>query len=149
MNRKPLSKEEFEYFYQRMPRITVEVVIVHKGGVVLTKRTVPPDKGFWHIPGGSVMVGETLEDAVVAVAKDELGVEVSVNKFLRFFYYPEILEQVGYWPIGAGFLAEIKSGELRVDEDASKVKVFKEIPRKIVPDQKEFLVNLADKGFQL
>ena len=149
MNRKPLSKEEFDYFSKKMPRLTVEVVIIKDGGVVLSKRTIPPDKGYWHIPGGSVLVGETLEEAIKQVALDELGVKVEVKKFLRFFYYPDILRKTGYWPVGAGFLAEITDGELRTDGDSSEIRVFKSIPEKVVPGQRNFLEILERNGFKL
>lgn len=149
MNRKPLNKEEFEYYCKKLPRTTVEVVLIHSGGVVLTKRSVPPDVGSWHIPGGSVMVGETLEDAVHAVAEQELGIEVEIIKFIDFFYYPKLLEQAGHWPIGAGFLIALKNGELKTNDDASEIKVFREIPENVISDQKEFLENLANNNFKI
>jgi ADP-ribose pyrophosphatase YjhB (NUDIX family) len=73
----PLTAEEFESIYSRVPRLTVDIVVRNSGGaVLLTKRTIPPCVGQWHLPGGTVRFGEALLDAVRRSAARELGIEV-------------------------------------------------------------------------
>lgn len=41
------------------------------------------ERGKWEIPGGAVDFGETLKDAIVREAKEELGVEIEVIEMLQ------------------------------------------------------------------
>jgi len=140
MNNKPFTIEEFEYIYSRVPRLTVEVVIKTDSGVVLSKRSIPPWIGQWHIPGGTVLYKEELEKATQRIAMDELGVSVDVERFLGFLYYPTEEKERGYgWSIGAAFLCKIVGGKLRGSEQGEDVRVFKDLPENTVVEQKEFL----------
>lgn len=142
MNKKPFSLDEFKYIYSRVPRLCVEVIIKTDEGIVLSKRSIVPWKGKWHIPGGTVLLKETLKDAVKRIAKIELGVDVTVGKFLGFLYYPSEEKERGYgWSIGVAFLCTIKSGELAGSEQGEEVRVFRELPENLVEEQKEFLAN--------
>lgn len=137
----PLSYQEFQAIYSKVPRLNVEVVIEAPEGVVLTKRTISPYKGLWHLPGGTVYFGESLRQAVQRVAKDELGVDVTIGAQLGYIEYPSAAEEVDFagWPIGIAFQAEVTGGELVAREQASEVKYFKQIPEDTIREQKMFL----------
>lgn len=136
---KKLPQEEFDSIYSRVPRVCVEVIIKTKNGIVLSKRDIPPYVGQWHIPGGTVRLGETLNQAVKRVAKEELGIVVKPTKFLGVIEYfgQNILGQ----PVGIAFLARFVSGKLRGSEQAEEVRFFKQIPQDTIPEQKIFLEN--------
>lgn len=70
---KRLPSKEFKYLYGKVPRLCVDVVIQSKDGVVLSKRDIPPAKGMWHIPGGTVLFGESLEKAAKESPKKKPG----------------------------------------------------------------------------
>lgn len=146
----PFTTAEFEYIYSKVPRLCVEVIVKTREGIVLSKRSIPPWIGKWHIPGGTVLFKETLEDAARRVAKVELGVEVEVQKFLGFLYYPSEEKERGYgWSIGAAFLSTIKSGEIRGSEQGEEVKAFKTLPENTVAEQKEFLDKISSEDFEV
>ena len=70
------------------PWIGVDVIIVENGKILLMKRadcskTFP---GKWCIVGGVVEWGETAKDALKREAKEEIGVEIEVEKFVGRFY---------------------------------------------------------------
>jgi 8-oxo-dGTP pyrophosphatase MutT (NUDIX family) len=46
--------------------------------------TFDPKFEFWRVPGGRVKFGEKIEDALKREMKEELGIKISVNKFLGF-----------------------------------------------------------------
>ncbi len=136
----PLSREEFRAIYSKVPRLCVEVVIKTEKGVVLTLRSIEPYKGLWHIPGGTVYFKERLVDAVRRVAKDEVGVEVEIEKLLGYIEYPDEENYRGFgWPVGVAFLVKIVSGKLTGSEQGEEVREFTSLPENMVEPQKEFL----------
>ena len=133
---KRLSKAEFEAIYSKVPRLCVEVVIRNANGVVLVKRDIPPRKGWWHFPGGTVLLGERLTDAVERVARDELGVEVEIKKQIGYLEY---LDGSGAgFPVGIAFLVEPK-GEVKAGVGNAEVGYFKVVPIKTLSVLKKFL----------
>src|SRR5438309_424541 len=84
-----LPKPEYDWIFSRVPRLCVEVVLIDSDrGVLLALRDIPPNVGAWHIPGGTVLFGESLVDAVRRVALDELGLPVTAQELLGYIEYP-------------------------------------------------------------
>ncbi len=139
MNSRPISYHDFVKIYSKVHRLNVEVVLITNSGVVLTKRSIEPCVGQWHIPGGTIYFGEAPEDAVLRVAKEEIGVEVEVVRLIDVVTYPEIHED-GYfgWPIGLAYEVRLKGGELRGSEQGEEVKIFNKLPDNTIPDQVNF-----------
>jgi len=143
----PLTLEEFNYIYSKVPRLNVEIVVKTDKGVVLTKRNIVPWKGFWHLPGGTVLLGETLEIAVKRIALREIGVQVGVDKMVGSITYPSIKDQNhDSWPVGIVFLTHIESGELKNGEHEDEVATFEKIPEHTIPEQYDLLVKLQKDG---
>ena len=140
MTKKPLTYEEFKSIYSKVPRLTVEVIIKTDEGILFTKRAIPPYVGSWHFPGGTVYYKETITDAVKRVAKDELGVEVEIEKFIGFLHYPNLVQDEGWdWPIGAAHLVKILKGVPKGSEQGREIRFFNKLPENMVPAQGEFL----------
>ena len=68
-------------------------------------RDIPPNVGAWHIPGGTVLFGERVTDAVTRVAHDELGLDVTVGNLLGYIEYPSHYENGLDSPVGLAFRA--------------------------------------------
>jgi mutator protein MutT len=60
-------------------------VVVADGRVLLIRRAKPPLLGRWSIPGGTVELGETLEEALVREMAEETGLEVEPVEVLTVF----------------------------------------------------------------
>lgn len=140
---KKLSKEEFDKIYQRVPRACVEVVLNTLQGIILTKRLIPPCAGMWHIPGGTIYLGEKFEEAVSRIADDELGIEINIKKMIGVIEYPKLCEGSRH-AIGIAFLCEPKSKEqkFRGSCQGEDIEAFRIIPDNTVPEQKIFLEKL-------
>jgi ADP-ribose pyrophosphatase YjhB (NUDIX family) len=137
---KPLSESEFKKIYSKVVRLCVDLVIKTPEGIILTKRSIKPYKDMWHLPGGTVLLKEKLTDSVKRVARDELGLEVGIDKFLGFIYYPSAQKEKGYsWIVSAAFLAWVESGKIEKNEDTKDIKIFKKLPEDIIKEQKNFL----------
>ena len=67
------------------PSVGVGGVVVDDGRVLLIKRGKPPLYGRWVVPGGTVELGESLEQALVREVREETGLEVRPLAFLTAF----------------------------------------------------------------
>ncbi len=135
-----LPQAEYEAVYARVPRLTVELVIASPDGILLTRREAGPCASLWHIPGGTVRYGETLTDAVVRVAREELGMEVLNDGLLGYIEYPSHLEQGLDWPVGIAFglrMASPSAASFLARDDA--VGWFTNLPDEMHEEQKDFL----------
>ena len=135
-----LPQPEYEAIYSRVPRLTVELVIVSSDQVLLTRRQTGACAGLWHIPGGTVRFGEPLTDAIDRVAFQELGVEVLNDGLLGYIEYPSHLEQGLDWPVGIVFglhMAPSPAGRLHGEDD--RVAWFTTLPDDMHDEQKDFL----------
>jgi ADP-ribose pyrophosphatase len=62
--------------YPDRPRVAVGAIVFKEASVLLVKRGKPPSEGVWAIPGGSVQVGETLQQAAEREIFEETGVVI-------------------------------------------------------------------------
>ena len=136
MKFKKLPHREFLKIYRKVPRATVDVVIRSEKGILLTKRDIPPYKGKWHIPGGTILFKESISHAAARIIKEELGIKLKVLQHLGVI---ENLHEGGLHTVGNIYLAEIKSGTPVGSKQGKEIKFFKKPPLNCIPEQKKFL----------
>jgi ADP-ribose pyrophosphatase YjhB (NUDIX family) len=135
-----LPREEFFAIYRRVPRLCVEVILVDPvRGVLLMLRDIPPNVGAWHIPGGTVLFGERLVDAVRRVARDELGLEVGVGELLGYIEYPSHYENGLDSPVGLAFQCTLDGPGQTAGDLAEGVEWFTRLPAGLYAEQRDFL----------
>ena len=134
----PLPQDEFDRIFARVPRLTVEVLIVAEGaGVLLALRDVQPCLGTWNLPGGTVRFGEPLVEAVRRVARNELGISVRVGPLVGYIEYPSHYENGLDSPVGLVFRAEPE------DCSAPRGRWFSALPENMHDEQRRFLLEHA------
>lgn len=137
-----LPKAEFDVIFSRVPRLCVEVVITSaERGVLLTLRDIPPNVGAWHIPGGTVLFGEPVVEAVRRVARFELGLEVSVGELLGYIEYPSHYENGLDSPVGLAFRAEPAGASPQGPRLPDGCAWFPRLPAGLYSEQREFLAR--------
>ena len=62
--------------YPNRPIVGVGVIIVREGKILLERRKNEPGRGKWSIPGGTVELGESLEQTVIRETREETGLSV-------------------------------------------------------------------------
>lgn len=131
---------------RHLPLSSVDVVIIYEEQMILTKRAIPPFKGYWHLPGGIVQRDEKLIETVRRIARQELGISVRIDGFIGYY---EIITQLRHY-ISHLFIAHYISGELNLDFQASDMILtnFKDIPlhtikshKKMIQDAKQWMKN--------
>ena len=58
------------------PRVAVGAVVKHNGSFLLVKRANSPSRGRWSIPGGKIILGETLQQAAQREVLEETGIVI-------------------------------------------------------------------------
>ncbi|MBI2601206.1 NUDIX domain-containing protein [Candidatus Daviesbacteria bacterium] len=134
-----LPFKDYKAIYSKVPRLCVDLVIKDSTGLLLTLRDIEPRKGFWHLPGGTVLYGESLESAVERIAKEELGIDVNIQKFLgsiEFLNNPKIAEHA----VSLVYLVKPVTKDIMLNHQASKFDFFKLLPKNTVAEHKNFLL---------
>ncbi|MEU4563415.1 NUDIX domain-containing protein [Actinoplanes sp. NPDC023936] len=62
------------------------LVVNEHGGVLLQRRT---DSGNWALPGGTMDIGETLDQCVVREVKEETGLDIEIIGLLGIYTDPQ------------------------------------------------------------
>lgn len=80
MREKTSSRE-----YPDRPMVGVGGVLIEDGQALLIRRGSEPLRGEWSIPGGTLELGETLEEGVARELLEETGLEVQVLELIEVF----------------------------------------------------------------
>jgi 8-oxo-dGTP diphosphatase len=71
--------------YPDRPLVGVGGVVIEDGRALLIRRGTEPLLGQWSIPGGTLELGETLQEGVARELLEETGVEVKVLELIEVF----------------------------------------------------------------
>ena len=92
-----------------MTTLGVNICIIQNGKILLTRRE---DFEVWCLPGGAVDEGESLAQAAVREAREEIGLEVELTRLIGLYFYPNATTFVRHL---VSFAARPVGGELRAD----------------------------------
>lgn len=146
-----LPYSEFKYIYGKVPRLCVDLIIKTNKGIVLSKRDIIPNKGMWHLPGGTVLNFESLEKAIVRIAKGETGLKVRPIKLLGTI---EFLDKNAHGhAVSVAYEVLPVSGKLTGSDQAKEIKYFTQIPKNTITEHAGFLkeqyTNTLNKNPQI
>lgn len=110
--------------YPSRPLVGVGAVIKQGRRVVIVRRSAPPLKNQWSIPGGLVEVGESLREAVAREAREETGLTVEVGELLEVFerILPGARGRTKYHFVLLDYLCRPVGGRLRAGSDAARAR---------------------------
>lgn len=107
--------------YPDKPIAGVGGVILIDGRVLLIRRRFPPSAGRWSLPGGTLEVGETLQEGTAREMKEETGLDVEVGPVVDVFdrIIRDATGRVQYHFVLVDFLCRVVSGTPAPASDAS------------------------------
>jgi len=139
--KRPLPEKEFFDIYSKVTKLVVGLVIKNEKGILLTLRKKNGWINQWHIPGGIVHYREAIKDTVKRIAKEELGVDVSIKKILGYIEYFSEIEERGFgYTVGLVFSVDPENNNF-LEGDSKKVEFFKSLPENTVQEEKVFLLD--------
>jgi 8-oxo-dGTP diphosphatase len=110
--------------YPHSPQVAVGAVVFRDDKVLLVKRDQPPGKGLWAIPGGSVRLGETLQEAAEREIREETGITIRAKAPSSTFDVIERDDQgrIRFHYVIVDLDADYLSGEPTAGDDASEAR---------------------------
>lgn len=99
-----------------MKHIEVVAAIIHRDGAYFaTQRGYGEFEGMWEFPGGKIEPGESRESALKREIQEELGIDITIDKFLctTDYDYPSFHLTMHC------YLCSVKSGEIKLLEHKS------------------------------
>ncbi len=110
--------------YPDKPRVAIGGIVFKDSRVLLVRRGKPPAEGEWAIPGGSVNLGETLQQAVERELLEETGVTVKANELAYVFdvIFRDHEGRVRFHYVIIDWLADYIDGQPRAGDDVSDVR---------------------------
>jgi len=116
--------------YPERPIVGVGGVIIENGSALLIRRGSEPLRGEWSIPGGTLELGESLQQGVARELLEETGLEVRVLELIEVFDRifpndgappPESNLKPRFHFVIVDYLCERISGEPRAGSDVTDV----------------------------
>lgn len=147
MTPKKLSKEIFLETFKYAPRVSVNILAKNqKGEILLTKRTIPPEKGSWHYPGGFILKGEKIEECFKRISMDELGVKLNSKSLKLLGVFENIYGDARGHILDLIYEYKyIKNIVFNLTKETAEIKFFKSLPAKIGFSQRNILNKLGFK----
>jgi 8-oxo-dGTP diphosphatase len=120
--------------YPERPVVGVGGVVIENGRALLIRRGTEPLLGQWSIPGGTLELGESLQEGVARELLEETGLQVRVlemiEAFDRIFEEPTPEAALAGRPkfhfVIVDYLCERISGEARAGSDVTDVALARE-----------------------
>lgn len=94
---------------------TFAIILDEEQRVLLCHRC---DRDLWNLPGGGLMSGETPWDGVIREVKEEVGLDVAVQRLVGV-YKDEARDDIVF-----SFLCEIVGGEMTLTDEADAIAYF-------------------------
>lgn len=122
-----------------MINVVAGIIKNNKDEILITKRNLKKSQGgLWEFPGGKIEKNETREDAIIREIKEELDIEIKVDKYFgeKNFQYPDKTINL------IALNCKIVDGKIKLleHEDAKWVKKAKLTDFEFAPAD-EFIVN--------
>lgn len=108
--------------YPPYPAPSCHALVRQGEQILLVRRGHPPFQGCWSLPGGSVELGERVEEALIREVREETGLEVAVSRFLGYAdgIQHDSAGQVQYHHVMLYFEVRPVGGQLRAGDDAAE-----------------------------
>ncbi len=135
--------------YPLTPLVGVGAITIQDGKVLLVKRAIEPSKGLWAIPGGTLKLGETLQECAAREILEETGIKIKVGDCVYVFDFLERDDKrkIKFHFVVIDFAADYISGKPKGADDALDARWLSPAELSKLPVAKNTLKALRSIGF--
>ena len=135
--------------YPLTPHVGVGAIIIKDRKVLLVKRGIEPSYGLWALPGGTLKLGETLQECAAREILEETGIRIKVGVCVYVFDFLErdLMGKIKFHFVVVDFAADYISGEPKGADDALEARWLPGEELEILPVAKNTLAALRSIGF--
>jgi len=137
---KKIPEEIFQKIKENVPLSCVDMILVKNKKFLLVKRSIPPYKNKWCLPGGIIKRDQKIIQRLKQVGKEELGINIMILKPLGF--YEKIYRD--RHDISHCYMVTSLEKNIKLDFQANDLKFFSKIPNNVA---KFHAIMLKDAGF--
>ena len=135
---KRATDKDYDKFRKFFSFSCVDLLIFDEKSILLTKRTIKPFKGYWHLPGTIIRRDEKRDNAVKRAAREELGKDIIIEKELGVY---ESIVPFRH-DISNAFIVKFKSkGSIKTDFQGEEFKFFKKLPSRVPAHHKKMILD--------
>ncbi|MFO7802964.1 MAG: NUDIX hydrolase [Desulfovermiculus sp.] len=100
--------------YPHAPVVAVGGVVIQNKRILLVKRGQEPSKDLWTIPGGKVLLGEGLRQAVMREMREETNLQVRIGDLVTHYEFiePDNQDRIRFHYLILNFQVFIATGRL-------------------------------------
>lgn len=131
----------FQKIKNSVPLSCVDIILIRNDQFLLVKRSIPPYKNKWCLPGGIIKKNQKIIERLNCVARHELGVKIKIVRVLGF--YEKIYKD--RHDISHCYIVKSDNKDIILDFQAYEFKFFKHIPKNIASFH---AIMLKDAGFR-
>ena len=110
--------------YPEIPKVAVGAVVFKNERVLLVRRGQPPSEDLWAIPGGSVEIGETLQEAAEREILEDTGIQIRAGE--PVFTFDTIDRdrsgEIRFHYVIVDLVADYVSGDPKAGDDAAEAR---------------------------
>ena len=110
--------EACDIIHYSNPKIIAGVLPIWEGKILLCKRAIPPQVGYWTLPAGFMENEESLQDCALREAQEEAGIELEL-KSLYYIYNIPAISQVHFI-----YLAQVRSPNINIGAETLEASFF-------------------------
>ena len=99
-------------------------LVVREGKVLLGRRAIDPNRGWWDIPGGFLEFDELPYDGAIREVREETGLQVRPIELIGMWVKPYGLGDHTVWTLNHYYLAEVLAGDPRAADDLAELAWF-------------------------
>lgn len=142
-------EKELRNDYPLVPRVGVGAIVINSGKVLLVQRGIEPSLGLWAIPGGTLKLGETLQECAAREILEETGITIKVGAcvYIFDFFQRDERDKIKYHFVIVDFAGEYISGEPVGADDADEACWISPDELRKLPVAKNTLAALKEIGF--
>ena len=135
---KKLPEKEYYSIYRKVPRLCVDLIIFQGHKILMIEREIDPGRGLWHLPGGTILIGESIEIAAKRIAKEEAGLEINGIELI------DVMEFVNesntfFHTVSQVYTVSDYMGDLVGEKQGKNIKFIDTYPQKMIEEQHTLL----------